>query len=852
MESVRLTALPERVSLLGVAKFLAVLAQLGLLVILIRSFSIESEALVDISILTFFGFLIHSFLPYRYRHPFFLLLSLAGIGIVLGLSAGAWLVAMGIVLIGICHLPVPFFARVLMLLSAGALLAALRIGWIPSPSSAAIWPILGSMFMFRLIIYLYDLKYEKTRPTFSSALSYFFLLPNVCFPLFPVVDYKTFRRTYYDSDPYDIYQTGVHWMFRGLTHLLLYRYIYQNLTIAPSEVTNAGDLVQFLVSNFLLYLRVSGQFHLVIGMLHLFGFNLPETHRRYYLASSFTDFWRRINIYWKDFMMKIFYYPAFFKMRKWGKTKAFVLSTLIVFFATWLLHSYQWFWLRGSFPITWQDALFWGILAVLVVWNSLYEAKHGRERTLGLRSWTFGSFAGRALRTAGCFAVICILWSLWTSESLFQWLSLWSFAGDVRMGNMGQISLLFVAAIGFNGNSRTRTPAGSLLGKIGIGYFQRSAILTGTFLLLLYVIGRPEVYSRLGSNAADVIESLRKEQLSRQDDAMLERGYYENLLSVHRFNSQLWEVYMKKPADWDVDLHQLGVMRYTGDFLKEEFVPLSEIKFKGAMLHTNRWGLRDKDYEKNKPPNTYRIALLGSSHTMGWGVADGVTFETVLEDRLNSEKKLGKYDRYEILNFAVPSYKPLQQVFVLEKRVFSFEPDAVFYVAHSNDENRLIELMSRKQHRPHIPYNDLKEIHRRLGINTETAEVIAEKKLRPFGAEMLSWAYRRIVQDCRQRAVLPVWIYLPTLAQRSDETEALEQVRMAQEAGFITLNLFGVYENINPTSIRLAEWDDHPNARGHKLVADRLYNVLSENRQLISLIATRMEPKTDQPAEERE
>ena len=75
-----------------------------------------------------------------------------------------------------------------------------------------------------------------------------------------------------------------------------------------------------MISTFLLYVRISGQFHLVIGMLHLFGFNLPETHHRYLLASSFTDFWRRINIYWKDFMMKVFYYPAFFRLRKLGET----------------------------------------------------------------------------------------------------------------------------------------------------------------------------------------------------------------------------------------------------------------------------------------------------------------------------------------------------------------------------------------------------------------------------------------------------------------------------------------------------------------------------------------------------
>ncbi len=50
---------------------------------------------------------------------------------------------------------------------------------------------------------------------------------------------------------------------------------------------------------------------------------------------------------------------------------------------TWFLHAYQWFWLRGTVLFVWQDILFWTILGVLVVVNSLWEAKHGRERKLG-------------------------------------------------------------------------------------------------------------------------------------------------------------------------------------------------------------------------------------------------------------------------------------------------------------------------------------------------------------------------------------------------------------------------------------------------------------------------------------
>ena len=93
-------------------------------------------------------------------------------------------------------------------------------------------------------------------------------------------------------------------------HLILYRLVYNRLVIDAADVTTVPQLVQYLLWPFLLYLRVSGQFHIIVGMLHLFGFNLPETHHLYYLSSSFSDFWRRINIYWKDFMMKLVFYPA--------------------------------------------------------------------------------------------------------------------------------------------------------------------------------------------------------------------------------------------------------------------------------------------------------------------------------------------------------------------------------------------------------------------------------------------------------------------------------------------------------------------------------------------------------------
>jgi elongation factor G len=46
------------------------------------------------------------------------------------------------------------------------------------------------MFMFRLLVFLYDTRHDRARPPLVTTLAYFFPLPNVCFTFFPVVDFK--------------------------------------------------------------------------------------------------------------------------------------------------------------------------------------------------------------------------------------------------------------------------------------------------------------------------------------------------------------------------------------------------------------------------------------------------------------------------------------------------------------------------------------------------------------------------------------------------------------------------------------------------------------------------------------
>jgi len=819
------------------SKFLSTGVQLGLLVFVIQQFHLENQALYhNIMVLTFYGFVIHYFLPSHYRLPFFLFISLAAIAGILGFVNSIWLIGIGLGLIGICHLPVSYNARVAILLLVGVVLVALRAGWIQNSWLDVIWPVLASIFMFRLIIYMYDLKHGKATPTLTSTLSYFFLLPNIVFPFFPVVDYSTFRRTYYNDEQHRIYQTGVDWLLRGVIHLILYRYINYYLMIAPGDVNNTLELIRFLIINFGLYLRISGQFHLIIGILHLFGFNLPETHLLYFMASSFTDLWRRINIYWKDFMLKVFYYPTFFRIRHWGANSSLIAATAFVFFLTWLFHAYQWFWLRGTFLFTQPDMLFWFILACLVVINTLYEARRGRKRTLGQRSMTIVDIASLALRTAGTYIVMAVLWGLWSSDSIGDWIALISVV-DVTLENITllllvflSITLVFGVVIWFNSLSNNKIKANAKQST----YFGSTAVTAGS-IALLFLIGNPVIYNRIGGKAQALLSDLTVSRLSDQEAALLQRGYYEDLIGVNRFNSQLWEIYSKRPSEW-VAMRDTEVVRSTNDNLILELVPSTTIDFNGTTLSTNRWGMRDRDYELIPSPNSYRIALTGPSFVMGYGVEDDEGFEWLLEDRLNQEHAGSLYTEYEILDFAVPGYSAIQDLILLEQKALAFKPNAIFFMAHQREEEAVVKYIAdRLSVGADLPYPDLIELTRQAGVEPGATKVETERLLQPIGTEILSWTYRRVVEVSRAQGILPVWIFMPTLEDPLHEEEIVHLKRVAAESGFIVLDLSDAYDNQNLDSLVVAYWDKHPNAKGHSLIAESLYQKLLERNDEIPL-----------------
>ncbi|MFT7559715.1 MAG: hypothetical protein ACI93R_001630 [Flavobacteriales bacterium] len=820
-------------------RVLAVGFVFGLVVLLVREFGLENRTFLLSLVIACIGFPIHHVLPKQLKLPFFVFLSFTSIIVALGIFNAAWLIGLGSLFIILAHLPIPFYARVTAQVILGLVLIVFRADLFPSMVPSAIWPILGSMFIFRLMIYMYDLRLKTAEFGPWRALAYFFMVPNVNFTLLPVIDYKNLFLVYYPKKVEDIqiYQKGIVLLVKGVFHLLLYRLVYQNVLVDPATIVSASDSFQYLVGTFLLYLRISGYFHMISGILHMYGFNLPETHHLYFLASSFTDFWRRINIFWKDFMQKIFFYPVHFWLTKrMGPLKAVSIATVYAFFLTWILHAYQWFWIRGDVKLSAQDGLFWGSLGVAVLINLLWEMTHPKKRSLKGPVRTWKSEVSLALKTILTFLSIVFIWNVWSTPDFGEFKVILSAFTNVGLKDILIIGGFCISLGGLAVIYGHKTRGDSSLFSFGnkkavldknSEFWKGTAKTTAFAVFLLYLAVYPTVLPGTPGFIATVTR-LGSNDLNERDRKLLQRGYYEDLTDVSRFNPELQSLYKNKPVDW---AKTDAIVEAPGEFPPYKLLPSMVDQFKGKELTSNSWGIRDKEYATITPPDTYRLAVSGASHTFGSGVGNDETYEALFEERLNTELTQSALGKFESLNFSLGGYGPASKVAALEKSAQNYDVDGFVYVAINDlywvplQTSRVLVDKNEAFYFDHI-----RKIAKEAGVEDGMSRSEVIIRLTKHTPEMVRWYYSYLA-DLAKKNNIDLWIAIIPIPE--DQSRVREEIGLqatiAKELGIKVIDITDTYNGVDKESLWVTSWDKHPTLEGQQLLADRFYEEIHDD-----------------------
>src|SRR5205823_2350621 len=246
----------------------------------------------------------------------------------------------------------------------------------------------------------------------------------------------------------------------------------------------------------------------------------------------------------------------------------------------------------------------------------------------------------------------------------------------------------------------------------------------------------------------------------------------------------------------------------------------------GAPMRSNSLGMRDREYDTIKPPNTYRIVLLGASHDLGSGVKEDETYENLVEDHLNHELPDSRYSRYEILNMSVGMSGLFQRLLRLEQQGFQFKPDAVILSVAAGDKQFLFRHLSRALSLGIEPPPDYRQILERVtrsaGIRGKMPEVMIERRLQSYSDELYEWAFQHFAQECKQRGIHPLVVYRPAPLDfdGSEQAERTKITGMARAAGLEVIDLSPAFASVaNRNTLMIAKWDHHTTALGHQLLA---------------------------------
>ena len=816
--------------------YVILVAQLIVLCTLVWQFQLdEDHYLLALLLASTAGFAVHARLSLRRGRTWFLLLSAVCLVLVLGWIEAACAAAVGAVLVGVAWSPLSVRVRALLLVAIGA-----GLFWLRGDSEHMFWPIVGSMFMFRLLIYVLESRRFKERPPLLTTAGYFLMLPNIFYPLFPIVDFRTFRDTADEHKHRETFQTGIRWMFLGVAQLLLYRIIKTELLPAPYEVRSTRDVALYLATNYGLYVRISGQFHLCVGVLHLFGFNLPRTHDHYFLASSFTDIWRRINIYWKDFLSTFVFMPALFRLRPLGNAVAVPAAVMCVFFATWLGHSWQAFWLTGTFPLRRAEAIGWLVIGILVAVNAVLDFRRVAWDRAAPPVTARGAVV-RSLKILGVFSAVSLFWAYWANPEILKYLLY-----TVRTSGISPLDVWWLggSAIAFVAVSTTaqlliarRTSAldgfvaASRMRSRGLD-FDRSVALNLLPSVVILLMVQPPVASLFGEQARLSIRNLKTEQVAADEAVAMIDGYYEQLNLPTAQASPFLGSLRRQPSDRFAG-EFLSMTRPSGDIRVLELIPNWTGEFDGASTTVNRWGMRDRPRELRKPPGTVRIAVVGSSIVMGLGVDDDITFTRRLEDRLNANR--GPEDpAFEVLNFGMGKTHAVERRAMIEHMVLQFEPDLILYCAHQDELFRVNANLA-NAYLAGRSFEDpaLDEIFREEGLRPDLSEYGVAAIMARTTTPVLQQTYSRMVTLCRDAGARIAMVYLPIPGEHNVPPNAADVIDMAREAGMHAFDLNGWWGSHATEEVVGAIDKYHPHDLGTQLIAERLEAELRARPELL-------------------
>lgn len=283
-----------------------------------------------------------------------------------------------------------------------------------------------------------------------------------------------------------------------------------------------------------------------------------------------------------------------------------------------------------------------------------------------------------------------------------------------------------------------------------------------------------------------------------------------------------------------------------------------------ADVFLNSQGWRSPEFLIDKRDGVFRIVCLGDSVTFGYGPSVGQEdpYPRKLENHLNHEFP---HLDFEVINCGVPGYSSYQGLHVL-KEIIAYQPDIVtiayghndMYVRQASDKAQIQEFRKARYALTMLLnrfecYKMMK--YMLLGAGKEFDEVIEDGQRR-VSLDDFEYNIEMMLSLCRYNEIRPV-LFNAVLEpkRRPAVTERLNKIGAENDAPLVVLK--DILEDANQSILALEKYrlaatyfltknvdlachyrvmmeePVHPNALGHQVIADYLFEFLKKEGLLI-------------------
>jgi len=301
--------------------------------------------------------------------------------------------------------------------------------------------------------------------------------------------------------------------------------------------------------------------------------------------------------------------------------------------------------------------------------------------------------------------------------------------------------------------------------------------------------------------------------------ALVVMGFGEGLLRIKHMDQMSYSVEMwryAKELKTPVDDPKLGHIH----------IPDTSAELQNVSISINSLGMRGPELRGNDPDRR-RILLLGSSITLGWGVAE----ENTLRARL--QKRLG--GKVEVLNAGVGNYSAERYVTLYRKRLQKLNPDIIVVHYFVNDaeilpppagnwlirHSQMALMLWQAVINLTVGRSDLK------GLEAHYREVYAQGS---EGRKRMEAALSELAQLARANGATVVLAMMPDIHNLSPYPFGFVHDHMrgiAERLDWTYVDLLQGFKDIkDPRSLFAIPGDPHPNADGHAIMTDTLVPTL--------------------------